>query len=478
MPDKKLSEISPNIRAYYERARDAVEQKKLDSAITLLHSALSAEPGFFDARKILRAVQRKKNEGSGAGKKALAMFTGLGSQMKGSMAASKNPAEAMAQAEKMLNDDPGSGAGLDMLASNAENGGFLETAAWTYELMREQNPRDISLLRRVATFYMRPEIRDTDKARECYELILKLRPNDMEAVKGIKDAAAVGSIKGGGWEEAKTYRDVMKDQAGAVAIEQSGRVHKSDDIITNQISLIENKLQTEPDNLVHYRRLGELYTQKLDFDKALEYFGVALQKSGGDPSLEASIADTTRRKYDHLIASVQSDYEKTKSDDLKAKLEELENEKVQFQVKECEIRRERYPTDLDIAFEMGQLYIKVNRTDDSIKELQRAQKNPKRRVQALNLTGLCFAKKNILPLAADQFKKGIAEHPAMDGLKKEMFYNLGAVLERQKKEAEAMEQFMKIYEVDIGYRDVSQKVEAYYAKQAAAEAAQNEQPPA
>ena len=54
----------------------------------------------------------------------------------------------------------------------------------------------------------------------------------------------------------------------------------------------------------------------------------------------------------------------------------------------------------------------------------------------------------------------------MDGLKKELHYNLGVLLERMKKDDLAAEQFKKIYEVDLGYRDVAQKIEAHYKKQA------------
>ena len=43
-----------------------------------------------------------------------------------------------------------------------------------------------------------------------------------------------------------------------------------------------------------------------------------------------------------------------------------------------------------------------------------------------------------------------------------MIYNLGSVLESMDKKEEAIEQFKQIYEVDIGYRDVAAKVDAYY----------------
>lgn len=474
MPEKDLGEIAPNLRGFYERARDEIDRGRFDQAITLLNAVLSAEPGCLRARQFLRVAQTKKFKAAGGGalKKGFAVFTGLGSMVKGQMAASKDPVKAMAEAEKMLNDDPTSIQAMSMLASAAEEAGFWETAAWTLEQMKELNPKDVNLLRRMGVFYMREEYRQPDKARECYEAILRLRPNDSEALKGMKDATAMASMMQGGWEQAKSYRDVIRDKAQAESLEQAARAVKTDDILSNQIREIEGRLQTEPDNLVHYRRLGELYTQKKNFDKAMEYFNFALERSGGDPSLEAAIADTQRRKFDHLILIAKAEYDKSRSDADKVKLEELEKAKAEFQIQDCERRRERYPNDLDIRFEMGQLYMAAGRTDDAIKEFQLAQRNPKRRVQTLNYLGQCFTRKNYLDLAAEQFHKGIKEHVPVDGLKKEMWYNLGVVLERMKKGNQAIEQFKKIMEVDFGYRDVAQKIDAFYAKQAAdAEAA-------
>ena len=52
-----------------------------------------------------------------------------------------------------------------------------------------------------------------------------------------------------------------------------------------------------------------------------------------------------------------------------------------------------------------------------------------------------------------------------DEEKKELIYLLGCVLEKMGKREEAIEQFKLIYEVDIGYKDVAEKMDAYYGGQ-------------
>ena len=53
--------------------------------------------------------------------------------------------------------------------------------------------------------------------------------------------------------------------------------------------------------------------------------------------------------------------------------------------------------------------------------------------------------------------------PLFDDEKKDLIYTLGCVLDKMGKKEEAIEQFKLIYEVDIGYRDVSKRVDDYYA---------------
>ena len=66
---------------------------------------------------------------------------------------------------------------------------------------------------------------------------------------------------------------------------------------------------------------------------------------------------------------------------------------------------------------------------------------------------------------ARKFQAAIKEKPVFDDEKKGPDYHLGCVLEKMEKKEEAIEQFKLIYEVDIGYRDMAAKVDAYYSSQ-------------
>ena len=68
-------------------------------------------------------------------------------------------------------------------------------------------------------------------------------------------------------------------------------------------------------------------------------------------------------------------------------------------------------------------------------------------------------------MAARKLQDAIKEKPVFDDEKKELIYNLGSVLETMGKKDEAIEQFKLIYEMDASYKDVSAKVDAFYAGQ-------------
>lgn len=146
-------------------------------------------------------------------------------------------------------------------------------------------------------------------------------------------------------------------------------------------------------------------------------------------------------------------------------LARLQTEKLDFQVAECQKRVEKFPTDLAIRFEMGQLYFQAGKISEAISELQKAQGNPHKRLAAMNLLAQCFAKRKMFDLAARTLQNAIKEKLVFDDEKKDLIYNLGCVLEATGKKEEAVEQFKIIYETDIGYRDVAAKVDAFYAAQ-------------
>ncbi|MBI5829636.1 MAG: tetratricopeptide repeat protein, partial [Chloroflexi bacterium] len=270
MAVKPLDELPDLGRQLYKKANDAVNRQIYGYAIDLLNQILEMEPSFLDGRKLLRGVQWRQFQGMGTIKQKMAGMSSAGAAMKAQGTLKKNPAQAMVEAERVLNGDPGNATALGVLADGAEATQMLETAAFALESLRQTKPDDVKLLKRLGEFYNRTG--ENEKARQVYELVLKLKPDDADAFKAMKDATAKGALQKGGWEKEGDFRGKMKDQEEAKSLEQESRVVKSDDMLGNLIAETEQKLQDQPSNLAVARQLARYYREKGRFDDALSIF--------------------------------------------------------------------------------------------------------------------------------------------------------------------------------------------------------------
>jgi len=300
------------------------------------------------------------------------------------------------------------------------------------------------------------------KAENHYSEMLRVFPHKPDVAQALKNLSARKTLDEGGYDALAdgqgSYRDILKNKEEAVQLEQEKREVKSDDVADRLIREYQQRLITEPKNLKLLRSLSELYSQKKEFDKALEYAERIRSSDGGaDPSLDRLIADISLKKFDHQLAQLDP-----AAPDYPEQAAKVQAERTEFQLKECKSRVDRYPNDLQIRFELGELYFHAGKTSEAIQEFQKAQSNPAKRIASMGYLGQCFARRNMNDMAARKLQEAIKEKVVFDDEKKELIYQLACTLEKMGKREEAIEQFKQIYEIDIGYKDVASKVDEYY----------------
>ena len=126
---------------------------------------------------------------------------------------------------------------------------------------------------------------------------------------------------------------------------------------------------------------------------------------------------------------------------------------------------ERFPSDTALRFELGKMLWESGELPEAIKELQKAQKNPHLKHRSRRILAQCFTQRNMLDLAERTLKASLAEMSGMDEERMAMLYDLGVVQEKSGRPEEAIEHFKSIYETDIEYRDVAERVDRYYQSQ-------------
>ena len=83
----------------------------------------------------------------------------------------------------------------------------------------------------------------------------------------------------------------------------------------------------------------------------------------------------------------------------------------------------------------------------------------------MNYLAQCYANRKMFELAARTLEEALKEKLVFDEEKKELVYNFAGVLEQMGKREEAIKHLEEIYAVDIGYKDVQARVDAYYSGQ-------------
>jgi len=148
----------------------------------------------------------------------------------------------------------------------------------------------------------------------------------------------------------------------------------------------------------------------------------------------------------------------------RTKLESAKNELAEFKMSESKRYVERYPNDYPARYAFGVLLLELEQTDAAIGQFQQAQKGPPVRIQSLVGLGRCFKQKKLYDLAVAQLNTAKADLTTMDDTKKDVIYELGACYELMGKPDLAIAEFKIIYSEDIGFRDVADKINAFYSK--------------
>jgi tetratricopeptide (TPR) repeat protein len=464
MAEKTLSDLIRDLRVLFTKGHDALQRDNFDYAISLFNQVLAREPGLYECRRELRAAQlRKAGGGGGFMKKMWNNASSAPLVTKGEVALRRDPAEALQIAEQILNGDPSNSGAHRLIVKAATALEMPHTAVLSLELLYHNSPKDKEIAIQLAN-----ALANTGEVKRGELVLSNLQANmpfDNDVAQALKDISARNTMDEGGYDSLAdgggSYRDILKNKEEAVILEQQNRVEKSDDVTDRLIKEYETRLKAEATNLKLIRSLAELHAQKKQFDQALAYYE-RLKSSdvGNDASLDTAIAETVKRKYDYQIAQLDSS-----APDYADKVRVLEAEKQVYELTECQKRAERFPTDLQIRFELGQLYFRAGKISEAIAEFQKSQNNPHRRVGSLSYLAQCFATRKMYDMAARTLQNAIKEKPVLDDEKKDLIYNLGSVLESMGKKEEAIEQFKIIYEVDIGYKDVSSKIDKYYSGQ-------------
>src|SRR5881396_956183 len=464
MPVKSEKQLSEQLRTHWLKAVAAIELRNFGYAISLLQGILKQEPEFLTGRQLLRRAEVTKQK---AGKKSFFnISTAPIAVMKAQREIRKAPKRAVEMIEKVLEEEPYHRQANLTLKEAAVAAGWPEIGVFALRTLLEENPRDVKLLHELGQLYH--QTGQSEEEVEVYNRITEIDPLDAAALRLGKDASARASMSSGGWTQAESYRELIKDKDVAISLEQQSRMQLTGEALDQQIAEMQALQQSQPQNVDLARRLGALCEQKDDIESAIKWYQCAVElTSSRDAGLVRKVSDLRMRGAEREIAAHEEFLAGHRQKDAvhAKKTEELKAAKKKragMMIEETKKRLERNPTDLQLRFELGEHFVNAQRFREAVPELQRARQNPNARLKAMNLLGVSYCELGMLDLAMKQFEDAAREIVTMDPMKKEIVYNLGTVYEKMGEREKSLNCMKQIYEADYGYKDVAERVESSY----------------
>jgi tetratricopeptide (TPR) repeat protein len=464
MAVKTEKELSESLRTLWLKAVSAIELRNSGYAISLLRELLRQEPEFLTGRQLLRRTEVTKNKS--AKKSFFSISTVPLAVMKAQREIKEDPKLAIEMLEEVLEAEPYNRQANLLLKEAALAAGSPETAVFALQTLLEENRRDVKVLNELGRLYH--DLGDHENEVEIYNQLTAINPLDAQSHRLGKDALARASMKRGGWIDAESYRDLIKDRDQAISLEQQSRIRLTGEALDRQIAETYARHQAQPENVDFVRRLAGLSEQKDDFDSAIRWYQYAADLARGtDTGLLRKISDLKIKSLEREIAAHEEflSTHKTRDEAYEEKSNQLRVAKVnraEMLIADAQERVKRNPTDLHLRFELGDNLFNARRFREAVPELQRARQNPHARLKAMNVLGCCYRELGMLDLAMKQLEEASREIASMDEMKKEIMYNLGVIHERMGEVEKALACMKQIYEVDYGYRDVAERVESSY----------------
>ncbi len=437
---------------HIQKAEEAAKRRNYDFAVELYQQLLELDADQGEARAGLRRVLKLRQEKKKGGRLLRAISGAAPLAMAKTMLKARRYDASIKALEQYLATNP-----LDVdanltLGMALEDGEYFKSACAVYEFIAEIAPRNPEGLKRAGA--MMYKLGDYPRALEFYELALEVDPRDQEALKERKNLAAETALSTRRDETIGHSREQILDKDEARAIERSQRLHKTDDELREDLARMEDQLAESPGNPELLIALSEVHEKLKDLEAAYDLIDRACE-------YRRDSADLVHRKglLRQKVLKKQISRADRAGDTEKAN--QLEQELLGFQLDALREQVRLRPGDAGLRLKLGRQLMRQEAVDEAVAEFQRAVEDPRVGCDAQFSLGLAFQKKGFTDLAKKNYERALEGSSGFDERSKEILYNLGSIAEEEGDAEQARTFFARIFEIDIGYRDVATRMEHY-----------------
>ncbi len=434
---------------HIQKAEEAFRRRNYDFAVELYRQLIDLDPDLGEARSGLRQALRKRFESKKSGR-LLRVVSGALPLGRAKTLRKLGKHDACAKAlEDYLKSSPLDAEANLLLGMALEDGGHYRSARAVYEFVAEIAPKNPEGLKRAGAMMYRTG--DHERALEYYERALEADPRDQDALKARKNLAAETALSRSDVGSVQHSRELIKDKEQARGLERSQRMHLSQEELQSELERLEGVFAATPSDSEVMLSMAEIHERLKDPEAALDLVRRALSYRKDSFELVSKVGDLEAKVLKRQIAQADKDGDQDKATELETKLFEHD-------VQDYRHRVEVRPGDATLRLDLAKKLIRGGEIDAALEELQKCHSEPRVRDEAVFHMGRCFQEKGILDLARKQYDRALESSNGIDDRAKEILYNLGTIAEAQGNPEEARSFYIRIYEVDIGYRNVAEKM--------------------
>ncbi|MHC4807570.1 MAG: tetratricopeptide repeat protein, partial [Planctomycetota bacterium] len=402
MPEEDIQ--AAKAKAFFEKGRKVAESNNFDYAIDMYLEGLSYTPEAIEQGHLPLcelALQRQGRDG----KKPSMM-----ERMK--RLGGKTPLEQMLNAEYLFAKDPGHLPYAEAMLKAAVAGDYRRTADWIANLIFQTNnaARKPSVRTYILLKNSYAALGEFDKAVAACQRAARLKPDDGELADEYKNLSAELTMARGKYDTEGDFRKSIKDREWQEKLQAQASVVKTEDYRLKAVEDARSKIAQNPDLPANIFNLADALSD-MENDKD-ENDAIALleniHKAKKDFSFKQRAGLLRIKQLRRKIREAKTALE-TKGDDAQAKagLEEVSAQLNNTELEHYRLCVENYPTDLHAKYEYGVRLVRNEQYNEAIPLFQEAQRDPKRKIAAMDKIGFCFFIKGWLADAIDVFTKAI-----------------------------------------------------------------------
>jgi len=444
-------------QAFFEKARKAAEGKNYDYAIEMYLDGLRRAPDALEEGHLPLCELGLQRRGRGGKKPSMVERV---KRLRG-----KNPLEQMLNAEYLFAKDPDHTPYAEAMLKAAVDGGYHRTAHWIANLIFQTNNaiEKPSLQTYLILKDSYKAMGQYDKAVAACQRAVKMRPDDKDLADEFKNLSAELTMSRGKYGSGGDFRQSIRDQEAQAKLYAQDRVIKTKDYRVTAVEDARKAYAKEPDVVKNAFHLADALAD-LETDES-ENEAIQLLES-----LHERLQDFRYKERAGLLkirqikrwrrAARKQLKAKPGDGEAKAELEELEKALHATELEHYRLCMENHPTDLAAKYEYALRLMRSGQYNEAIPLFQDAQRDPRRKISAMDKIGYCFFLKKWYADAIDVFTRAIEAYEIKDdATAKDLRYNLARAHEEQGDSEKALELYRKIAQLDFGFKDVCERVD-------------------